>query len=262
MGYLLLLFIMTTCSVQAMEERAAATSSSDNTADLLEKIALGDVNAVREHLLHGVQPKSRVVNVGKESEHYLNEFAAAAVMLDDASKRFEIVQLLLEHGMRPNHSVQFPPKDSRQFDEGASKKMPMLSYIIRKFGVKDELPREALLLITHGADVKEKDFKGRSPLFHAWSAVNVDMLRALRLSGAPSMELSEDDPYREEIRLLLTDIEGYKVQYPDACSAVQSHLDEMQAEMLFRKRKNDEKFSIDHSIPRSPRKGRRKDERP
>ena len=249
MGYLVLLFIGV-CSLQAMEE-CSVPDSSEKTGDLLSLIRSGQVDAVQERLLQGVRPKSQIVDQGQESEHYLNRFATAAVALNNPSERFEILRLLLEHGVCPNHSVQFGEK--------TPKKMPILNFIIRN---KNMSLQEILLLLVHGADVDEKDFLGRSPLEHAFYAVNVDAIRVLRLLGAPPLELSEDEPYREEIWLLLTDIEEYKRQWPEVCPAIQGEFDKLKEEKLSRRRKVDEKCSVDPGIPRRPRKGPRKDAQP
>ncbi len=249
MGYVLLLFF-TISSLQAMEADLEGHSLLERAAALLDKIKAADTDAVRECLLQGTEPHSRVVDVGRDSEHHVNEFVTKTMQLEDAPKRFEMLRLLLEHGVHPDHSVQF--------GSGAYQKMPILSYVIGKFGLKNQLPPEALLLIAHGANVNEEDFAKNRPLDHAWRVGSANVFKALCLSGAQPIDL-DDEPLSDEIRLLLTDTEQYRASYPDECADIQEQIDILRAERQSRKRKVDERFSVDHSIPRSPRKGRRKD---
>ncbi len=250
MGYVLLLFLCIN-SLQSMEADLEECSLPEKVSDLLEKIKAANVDAVREILLHGVRPHSRVVDVGRDSEHYVNEFATAVMQLNDAPKRFELLRLLLEHGVHQDHSVQF--------GSGTSQKMPILSYVIERFGIRNNIPQEALLLLAHGANLNEEDFAKNRPLNHAWRVGNPDVFKALCLSGAQPIGLEDEEPISADIRLLLTDLEQYKTDYPDECGAIQNRIKELRAERLSRKRKIDEEFSVNHGIPRSPRKGRRKD---
>ena len=248
MGYVLLLFLCIS-SLQSMEADLEDRSLPEKAANLLEKIKAANVDAVREILLHGVRPHSRVVDVGRDSEHHVNVFVTSIMQLDDAPKRFEMLRLLLEHGAHQDHSVQF--------GSGTSQKMPILSYVIERFGIRNNIPQEALLLLAHGANLNEEDFAKNRPLNHAWRVGNPDVFKALCLSGAQPIDLDEE-PLSDDIRLLMTDVEQYKSNYPDECAPIQEKIALLRAERLSRKRKIDEKFSVDHDIPRSPRSSPRK----
>jgi len=231
-----------------MEANLESLSPSEKAVVLLDKINAADVDAVRECLLRGVRPHSQVVDAGRESEHYMNQFVTDAMQLEDQDKRFEIVRLLLEHGVHPDHSVQF--------GTNTAQKMPILSYVIERFGLKGNMPQEVFLLLVHGADVNKRDFVENCPLDHAWNVGNEGLLKLLRLSGAKPIDL-DDQPLRDDIRLLLTNVKQYKVEHQGECDELMEKINALRAEGQSRKRKADEQFSVDHRTPpRSPRSPR------
>jgi hypothetical protein len=219
------------------------------TPDLLQRIRDGQVEKVRECFLRGVLPHAQLY-VGQDSTYHVNYFATEAMQLEDASKRFKILRLLLEHGVHPDHSVQF----DQQFQ-----KMPLISYVIERFGVRNNLPQEVLLLIAHGADINQEDFAKNRPIDHAWLRYNPNVLRALCLSGAQPIDqdderIRDDERISVDIRIMFANIEQYKTDYREECMQIQDRIEELREEKLSRRRKVDEQCSVDPGIPRSPRK--------
>lgn len=225
MGYFLILFMLVS-SLRAMQEGKATYGSSMGDADLLVQIKAAKVEGVRECLFRGVHPDSIMVNGELDFGYYVNEFVTEAMQLKDTEKRYEILRLLLDHGVHPDHSVRCGDK--------VPQKMPMLSYVIEKFGVGGSLPQEVLLLLAHKANVEQEDFLQNPPLFHALQVRNAEILKALRLSGAKSINLPEDestaDSMPADIHMLLTDLEQYQKAYPYECAIIQSKIEELRRE--------------------------------
>lgn len=207
-------------SLHAMEKKPSGAES------LLDAIKHADIETVRKRLADGENPLSEVIHEGREGEYHLNRFATEVMNITQDNKRVAILRLLLDYGLSPDHSVQF----------GDTQKMPLLSYVIERFGVKENCPTEVALLIAYDANLEEKDYAGRPPLEHARTIVNTEVAKMLRLSGASPLELDEDEPYKEEIRELFTNISAYQVRYPEDCATVVSKIDALREERRLRKK--------------------------
>lgn len=227
MGRLLVPLIICFGSLSAMEKKPSGSES------LLDAIKHADIEAVRTRLADGEKPLSEVIHKGLEDEYHLNRFATEVMNITEENTRVAILQLLLDHGLSPDHSVQFGKEGTQ--------KMPLLSYVIERFGTKKEnCPADVALLIAYDAFLGERDYAGRPPLEHAHAVVNIEAAKMLRLSGAAPLEHGIDKPYKEEIReLLFIDIEAYKARHPEDCVIIVSRIEALREERRLRKKERD-----------------------
>ncbi len=242
MGYFLLLLLLMG-SLHAMDELGSDQGGQEKKEQLLDKIKEADQDGVRQCLLQGERPTSIPVDLEQDSKHHVNDFMTAALRINNADKRFEILRLLLEHGVNPNHSVRL---------DGEQKKMPLLSYVIGRFGDTSE---DVCLLVAHGARVAEEDFCGLPPLFHARKLNCPNVIKTLLASNAPSIGVG-DVTLSSDAHQMLEDFAGYREQHSDEIADILGKIDNLRVERRARERAaRSDLFSVDHGpISRSPRK--------
>lgn len=245
MGYFLLL-LMIVCSMRAMDEAGSGGTLLEKHEQLLQAIRGANQASVRELLLQGVRPSSIQVDLERDSTHHVNDFVTEALKIEEGSSRVSILQLLLDHGASVDHSARL---------EGEQKKMPVLSYAIGRLGDMCDPSEEVSLLVAYGAEVAGEDFCGNPPLFHARKRSCPNVIKTLLASGAPSIGVGGETIF-PEVREMLEDFGRYQERHQEEIAAIRSRIDELRAEKTERERaRRNEQFSVDHDIPRSPRKG-------
>ena len=247
MGYFLLLLLMI-CSMRAMEESVSGGTLPEKREQLLRAIRGADQDSVRELLLQGARPSSIPVDLERDSTYHVNDFMTEALKIKEGDERVLILRLLLDHGAPANHSACIV---------GEQKKMPLLSYVVGRLGDTCDPSEEVSLLVAYGAEVAGEDFCGNPPLFHARKRSCPNVIKTLLASGAPSIGVG-DEPIFPEVREMLEDFGRYQERHQEEIAAIRARIEELRTERAERERAIcNEQFSVNHGIPRSPRKGGR-----